>query len=635
MSSQAPGWYADPYQRHESRYWNGQAWSEHVGDHGQTSVDPPGERPPQAALVPAPTAAQPGGPAPTYAAPWAAPAATAEAAPRRRVTPIILAGIVVIALVAGGVGLFIVNSSKPSQVLKGTATTNATTTLTGSNGWQLDVPVGAVPADRDGKPATIVVSVDKAAAPTDVDTSNVPSSVKLSGDVYQIEPEGQTFVTPVTLTLPIPQDLQADNVGGIAYLDVGTNQWVVEPAEVDVAAGVIRARITHFCLVSPWADYRTQLQAWQKNNGGYFDVTNTHVANEFFPSKQFGVPLPRYGGHSIMYGFCISLMATVDPALAKDYSWYVPVPDMFTVFTMPDGHNPGGTKSYWLPKGTYDVDEVWYGGEYVPVADSFYNPVYGFAYRPLGKLTVTVGSRRAFEESSATLKSADGWRIGRPDCAGRVVPSLGPGEVSPSPTRNSSATQSASATRRPSPSPSAIASTSASGGYWQYVETKNVPNAPSDETLNYGPTVQYGMTADGGHFSRVQKFDTGDATDAFSCTWSISSPTDPNRLVPGSKVEGTASCVDTSQHNSAGYGSSGCSLDFEIMPPGYPNFSGGTWTNFMTAGYQETKTAKDSLTVPAGPLAGDPWNGQIGVTFSLDGVGYTQRIYKWVPGGGA
>jgi len=198
-----------------------------------------------------------------------------------------------------------------------------------------------------------------------------------------------------------------------------------------VAAGVIRARITHFCLVSPWADYRTQLQAWQKNNGGYFDVTNTHVATEFFPSKQFGVPLPRYGGHSILYGFCISLMATVDPAEAKDYNWYVPVPDMFTVFTMPDGHNLGGTRSYWLPKGTYDVDEVWYGGEYVPVADPFYDPVYGFAYRPLGKLTVTVGSRRSFEESSATLKSADGWLIGRPDCAGRVVPSLGPAKSAP------------------------------------------------------------------------------------------------------------------------------------------------------------------------------------------------------------
>jgi hypothetical protein len=552
------------------------------------------------------------------------------------VTPIVLAGIVVVALVAGGVGLFIVNSSKPSPVLKGTATTNATTTLTGSNGWQLDVPVGAVPADRDGKPATIVVSVDKAAAPSDVDTSNVPSSVKLSGDVYQIEPEGQTFVTPVTLTLPIPQDLQSDKVGGIAYLDVGTNQWVVEPAEVDAAAGVIRARITHFCLVSPWADYRTQLQAWQKNNGGYFDVTNTHVATEFFPSKQFGVPLPRYGGHSILYGFCISLMATVDPAEAKDYNWYVPVPDMFTVFTMPDGHNLGGTRSYWLPKGTYDVDEVWYGGEYVPVADPFYDPVYGFAYRPLGKLTVTVGSRRSFEESSATLKSADGWLIGRPDCAGRVVPSLGPGEVSPSPTRTSSATRSASPTRSPSPSPSAIASTSVSAGYWQYVETKNFPNAPSDETLNYGPKVDWGITADSGHFSWVEPGINGEgpATHAFSCTWSISSPTDLKRLVPGSSVEGTASCVDTSQYNAENHGSGGCGMDLEIMPVGFPNFDGGTWTDFMNDGYQETKTAKGSLIVPAGPLASEPWNGQIGVTFTLGpGVGYTQRIYKWVPGG--
>ena len=425
MSSQDPGWYADPYQRHESRYWNGQAWSEHVGDHGQTFVDPPGERPPSAASMPAPTAAQPGGPAPTYAAPWAA---TAQAAPRRRVTPLVLAGIVVVALVAGGVGLFIVNSSKPSPVLKGTATTNATTTLTGSNGWQLDVPVGAVPADRDGKPATIVVSVDKAAAPTDVDTSNLPSSVKLSGDVFQVEPEGQTFVTPVTLTLPIPKDLQSDKVGGIAYLDVGTHKWVVEPAEVDAAAGVIRARITHFCLVSPWADYRDQLQAWQNKSGGNFDVTNTAIATDRFPSAFFGVPLPRYAGHTVEYGFCIKRMAFADPAEATDYNWYDPGDVLFTVFTMPDGLHPGGTKSYWLPNGTYDVDEVWFGSE-INQGDPFYNPVSGFAHRPLGNLKVTAGSHRAFEESSVTLKSEDGWLAGRPDCAGTVVPSLGTGDV--------------------------------------------------------------------------------------------------------------------------------------------------------------------------------------------------------------
>ncbi len=35
-----PGWYADPYRRHQVRYWDGSAWTEHVGNDGQQSADP-------------------------------------------------------------------------------------------------------------------------------------------------------------------------------------------------------------------------------------------------------------------------------------------------------------------------------------------------------------------------------------------------------------------------------------------------------------------------------------------------------------------------------------------------------------------------------------------------------------------
>ena len=35
-----PGWHPDPMARHELRYWDGAAWSEHVSDHGTPSVDP-------------------------------------------------------------------------------------------------------------------------------------------------------------------------------------------------------------------------------------------------------------------------------------------------------------------------------------------------------------------------------------------------------------------------------------------------------------------------------------------------------------------------------------------------------------------------------------------------------------------
>jgi uncharacterized protein YxjI len=37
----APDWYPDPYGRHESRYFDGSQWTEHVASHGRQSTDPP------------------------------------------------------------------------------------------------------------------------------------------------------------------------------------------------------------------------------------------------------------------------------------------------------------------------------------------------------------------------------------------------------------------------------------------------------------------------------------------------------------------------------------------------------------------------------------------------------------------
>jgi uncharacterized protein YxjI len=37
----APGWYPDPFGRHETRWWDGGQWTEHVASHGRQGVDPP------------------------------------------------------------------------------------------------------------------------------------------------------------------------------------------------------------------------------------------------------------------------------------------------------------------------------------------------------------------------------------------------------------------------------------------------------------------------------------------------------------------------------------------------------------------------------------------------------------------
>jgi hypothetical protein len=40
----APGWFADPFVRHEQRYWSGTVWTGQVQDQGMPSVDPPPPR---------------------------------------------------------------------------------------------------------------------------------------------------------------------------------------------------------------------------------------------------------------------------------------------------------------------------------------------------------------------------------------------------------------------------------------------------------------------------------------------------------------------------------------------------------------------------------------------------------------
>jgi hypothetical protein len=40
-SGTAPGWFADPFVRHEQRYWSGTEWTEHVLDQGTPGTDPP------------------------------------------------------------------------------------------------------------------------------------------------------------------------------------------------------------------------------------------------------------------------------------------------------------------------------------------------------------------------------------------------------------------------------------------------------------------------------------------------------------------------------------------------------------------------------------------------------------------
>lgn len=114
MSMPIPGWHPDPTGRHESRYWNGTAWTDHVADGGVTFSDPleggtvtsevtalPGEPPP--APVVSPSADGTGPVLGDDAQPWAVPSGL-----RRRLPPtpvVVVAVVVVLAVVVGLVAL--------------------------------------------------------------------------------------------------------------------------------------------------------------------------------------------------------------------------------------------------------------------------------------------------------------------------------------------------------------------------------------------------------------------------------------------------------------------------------------------------------------------------------------------------
>ncbi len=57
--AQAAGWQPDPFGRHEVRYWNGEAWTEHVSDAGVQGSDEPLADDPLAPPPPPPAAAPP------------------------------------------------------------------------------------------------------------------------------------------------------------------------------------------------------------------------------------------------------------------------------------------------------------------------------------------------------------------------------------------------------------------------------------------------------------------------------------------------------------------------------------------------------------------------------------------------
>lgn len=174
----------------------------------------------------------------------------------------------------------------------------------------------------------------------------------------------------------------------------------------------------------------------ERERGGYISVTNeaTSYGWRDFPSSLFGYNPPKYPYTTTSYGVCIASWQLDDPSYESQMSWYGGAERPLTVEARPArGVQPGsgGTVDFWLPAGTYQLEEVWFPSEINWGADPLYVPLVGSAHRPYGQLVIRPGDRHEFvEEARVPFPNPDAdWQIGRTECVPTVTPALGTGSV--------------------------------------------------------------------------------------------------------------------------------------------------------------------------------------------------------------
>jgi hypothetical protein len=303
-------------------------------------------------------------------------------------------------------------------------------TLTAPGGATLEIPVGAVPRTEGGEVGQIVFTMDE--QQTDDRQANLPQGLQLAPTAVEIGPDFQTLATPAVLTLPVPDDVPMDRIGGLTWYDETSGDWVLVPSRVDTAARTVSADVTHFSMWSWWQERDDSDRRWKSENGGYVEVANSISSNVIFPTGFFGWGDNRTSYTS--YGVCVDAYYVEDEAL-RNNTWWQPFDWMIMQRAFPgsDFERPQeGSHEYWLPQGQYEMREVVYFSEMN--RSPGYVPAYGWASRPLGTVIVASGGQVQYtwtEEERIddyTLESG-GWTAGRPDCAGREMPAPGHGDV--------------------------------------------------------------------------------------------------------------------------------------------------------------------------------------------------------------
>jgi len=289
-------------------------------------------------------------------------------------------------------------------------------TVTTPGGASVFIPAGAVPTTDAGTAGTMIFNVNER---SDV-TPTFPEGFLPGGSVYELGPEGFNFELPVQVTLPIGQGVDPATVGGLAYYDESTGQWVRVPGTVDPETGTVSVYTTHFSLWAPWSS-----RSWRdemNSKGGWLKVINGHI----YETGPWGRIEERCKGLpvTITYGICI--MSWV-PKNAADATWWNAVDALLMA------HDQGAFSSQresesWVPAGTFNLVEILSVSEVNH--DPLYLPCYAKYWRNIGDHTVDIGQTKEFSGGSGVDSS---WTLATttapPPCWGVRTTAVGTGDV--------------------------------------------------------------------------------------------------------------------------------------------------------------------------------------------------------------
>ena len=365
--------------------------------------------------IPAEGARPPGTPVPSStppvvlpAVPLPAPVPGAAAVPSRKGSPTLLFVIGGLALVCVclvcGIGAIAI-LSHPDAVQIGIE--GGKVSLEG--GAEVEVPAGAVQANADGTAQKVSVTIKKDPS----QTPSLPRDFVSVGPVYQLGPEGVAFAVPVRITLPIPDGADPARVMGLTTLDNATGKWVGVPGAVDAKARTVTAGATH---LSFWGIYGAETSwnaaAW----GGWIKIVNTHVRS----SDPYPGCMTKPQATEI--GVCFQTYTVANPLALVAF-----ITPRFNMVLARDAQ----TQTYWLPSGTYTLQEWQMGSEINQ--DPLYLPCCKTYVRPTETVVITPGVTIVFgqDEQQRTLPTPGPFVAGHPiNCPGGVCsPEQQPGVI--------------------------------------------------------------------------------------------------------------------------------------------------------------------------------------------------------------